>query len=124
MEPYLGLRDHVAHFFRGADERLNVLAPFVAAGLQDGHHCLCVVEDPDIPGLAARLEHLGADVHKAQATGQLMTITGASEPEAMVERFEQAAEYAQREGWPVVRIGGDMTWALGQMPSEVPVGRE
>ena len=39
---YVDKGAHVAHFFQGDQERVNVLAPYLRAGLESGDQCVLV----------------------------------------------------------------------------------
>jgi hypothetical protein len=108
---------HVAHLFAGEDERLTVLAPFVASGIQAGDHCLCIAEDPDYLELRQRLGELGVDAKDAWESGQLTGSPGAPTVGGMTDIFLKVAAEAQEAGRSLIRVGADMTWALGQMPN-------
>lgn len=114
---YVSNHAHIGHLFGGEEERLTVLAPFVAAGIRAGDHCLCVSEDLEIPELRERLGELGVDAEEAWRTGQLVGSPGASTVGGMTDIFLEAAAAAREAGRSLVRVGGDMTWSLGQMPT-------
>ena len=108
---------HIAHFFRGEPERLAVMAPFIKAGLEAGDQCVMVAETPALSTLKNRLRELGVGVEPALASGQLMASDGSPEVEEMVSMFEAVIPRARDAGRGVIRIGGDMTWALSKMPT-------
>lgn len=77
-----------------------------------------VAEAPALPplNLKDRLAELGVDIESALASGQVMVSDGGSEVEEMASMFEAVILEARDAGREVIRIGGDMTWALGKMP--------
>ena len=114
---YVDVGAHIAHFFRGEQERLSVLLPFIQAGIEAGDQCCLVTESAASPMIQEHLGELGVDVEAALASGQLLVSEGGSneqEMSAMVDGIISGAKVAVRE---VIRIGGDMTWALSKMPS-------
>lgn len=119
---FLGLRDlyvspgdHIAHFFRGPEERFAMLAPFVKAGLEAGDQCLTLAENPDLSELGEALVQLGVDVDEARTSGQLLGHEGASTPQALRGVFDRSAVAAEKAGRGLVRVAGDMTWALHKL---------
>ena len=44
---YVDKGSHIAHFFRGDDERLTILVPFILAGLDAGDQCV-IVSEPSV----------------------------------------------------------------------------
>ena len=121
---YLGLPDifvdlgtHIAHFFRGEQERLSVLLPFIQAGLEAGDQCCLVTEGAAAPMIQEHLKELGVDVQAALASGQLQVSEGGSNEHEMSAMFDSVISGAKVAGREVIRIGGDMTWALSKMPS-------
>ena len=121
---YFGLPDifvdvgsHIAHFFRGEQERLSVLLPFIQAGLEAGDQCCLVTEGAASPMIQEHLGELGVDVEAALASGQLLVSEGGSSEEEMSAMFDSVISGAKGAGREVIRIGGDMTWALSKMPS-------
>jgi len=121
---YFGLPDifvdvgaHIAHFFRGEQERLSVLLPFIQAGLEAGDQCCLVTEGAASPMIQEHLGELGVDVGAALASGQLLVSGGGSNEQEMSAMFDDVISGAKVAGREVIRIGGDMTWALSKMPS-------
>ncbi len=61
---------HIAHFYYGSSQRMDVLSPYIRAGLQGGDFVVLVID----PKLAASiLEDLGEQGKDAVTTGQLKT---------------------------------------------------
>ena len=121
---YFGLPDifvdvgaHIAHFFRGEQERLSVLLPYIQAGLEAGDQCCLVTEGAASPMFQEHLRELGVDVEAALASGQLVVSEGGSNPQEMSAVFDSVISGAKSAGRDVIRIGGDMTWVLSKMPS-------
>ncbi len=121
---YLGLQDlyvakgaHIAHFFRGDEERMTVLAPFLQSGLEAGDQCVLVTEESARPSIYDRLKELGVDVDGALSSGQLVVSEGGRHKDEMSSMFEAIISSAEAAGRETIRIGGDMTWALGKMPT-------
>ncbi len=114
---YVDKGAHVAHFFQGDQERVNVLAPFLRAGLECGDQCVLVAEASASPIIADSLKGLGVDVEAALASGQLLVSDGGSSVDEMSSMFDAVISRSKSAGREVIRIGGDMTWALGKLPT-------
>ena len=114
---YLSKGAHAAHFFNGEDERLRVLAPFLQAGLEAGDQCILISEPQASPLIIDHLRDSGIDVDAAIESGQLSVSNGSPDMSGMEKSFEAVISVAKAAGRSVIRIGGDMTWALGKMPS-------
>ena len=63
------------------------------------------------------LGELGVDVAAALASGQLVVSEGGTNEQEMSDMFDNVISGAKVAGREVIRIGGDMTWALSKMPS-------
>ena len=127
---FLGLRNvyvdkgaHVAHFFRGEEERWSVLAPYIRAGLESDE-CVVVTEASASTTITGHLKESGVDVDAALASGQLLISDGGSQVEEMssmfddvISKFDDVISKARSAGREVIRIAGDMTWALAKMPT-------
>jgi len=104
--------DHIAHFYKGPDQRFNVLGPYVARGLQRGDRCACIVSPDTADRLRAWLRDTGVDVAAAQADGQLIMHPGEASEEDMHALAERIDARAQADGHAFVRWAGDGGWAL------------
>ncbi len=112
---YVDRGSHIAHFFRGEGERLTVLVPYIQAGLEAGDQCLLVTEAGQVPAIKDRLRELGVDAEAALASGRFLVFDGGSEVEQMSSMFDAVISSTKNAGREVIRIGGDMTWALDKM---------
>jgi hypothetical protein len=109
--------DHIAHFYRGADQRFSVLGPYIATGLQRGDRCI-VISSPDVADdlrdwLAAR----DLDAGKAEADGRLILHPGKATKEDMQDLAARVHDEAHAAGHPFVRWAGDGGWALADKMS-------
>ena len=118
------LGSHIASFYRHISEMRGVVVPFTQKGLERGDRCICVVDEETRDGLQEVLRGQGVDVEAALASGQLSILTaeesylsgGYFDPEKMVEFYEAALRTAIEEGYRVIRITGEATWALREYP--------
>lgn len=130
-EVHLGFADisvplgsHIVSFYRDLSQMRSVVVPFIRTGLEMGDKCICVVEEETRDGLQEALQGYDVDVEDALASGQLSILTadesylsqGYFSPEEMVEYYERALRTAIEEGYRVIRISGEVTWALRECP--------
>ena len=104
---------HVAHFFRTEEERLSVLLPFIAAGIAAGEHCVLVDHPKQFDRVRRELTGLGSDVSGALSSGQMLELT----PDEASSTIEQVVAKAHGDGRMLVRVGEDVTTAIGTVPT-------
>ncbi len=119
-EFYLDRGSHIAYMFQEEHERLNVLAPFMKAGLEAGDQCVLIAPSAATPIIIDRLRQLDTDVEAAVASGQLLVSDASKKEGDSTSIFDAAISSAKRAGRDLIRIGGEMTSALG----EAATGRE
>jgi hypothetical protein len=116
----MNVSDHICAFYRGVEERDEVLLPYLRAGLQAGDKCICVLDSTD-PALL--VDELG-DEPRVEAD-QLSTFCseesylrgGGFSPDDMLGFWESVARSAfARHDYALVRSVGEMTWALRDLP--------
>jgi MEDS: MEthanogen/methylotroph, DcmR Sensory domain len=113
---------HVCAFYRGDDDRDQLLTAYLGAGLTAGDKCICVV---DSACTAKRLESLtpasggpGAgrgqlDIHLPETT---YLAGGEFTPSDMLTFWTDGMTNAALEGYSFFRLVGEMTWALRDAP--------
>jgi hypothetical protein len=127
--PGLGLApgDHVCAFYLGLEARDEVLLPYLAAGLEAGDKCICVLDAPDPSEVLARLGP-GLDVEAYLASHQLEVRdstdaylrSGRFSVEETLAFWHEAVGTAVEGGrYRFARSAGELTWALGGLPDVV-----
>ncbi len=106
--------DHIAHFFRGEDQRLSVLGPYVEAGLRRGERCVFISQPELGDRLCEWLTGRKVDPDAAQLRDQLILHPGEATEEDMKRLADRVDETAREEGESLVRWAGDGAWALDQ----------
>ncbi len=104
--------DHIAHFYRNTEERLNVLGPYMIEGLRQGERCLLFSSPKAADELCDWLEARGIDTTKPRNSGQLLFHPGEATGEAMLALSTRIEAESQKEGYPFVRACGDAGWSL------------
>jgi hypothetical protein len=113
---HMHLGDHICAFYRGREERDEVLVPYLRSGLEHGDPCVCVLDgtdSPEVPGVA-EAGRGQLTLYRSQDTylrdGQLV-------PERMLDFWDASAKGLLSEaGAGVIRAAGEMTWALRDLP--------
>lgn len=108
--------DHICAFYRGQEERDEVLVPYLRSGIEHGDPCVCVLdstEPADVPPLADHCEGRLL-LHRSEET---YLLGGRFVPERMLDFWDSSARHLLAEGGDaVVRAAGEMTWALRDLP--------
>jgi anti-anti-sigma factor len=97
--------DHACLTFSDPEERLDLLAAFVSAGLERGDKVICYGDD-----YRAELGRRGVPVQR-MTRDLLWAAGGQPDAKAMVERLAGELSRATDEGRPGLRIAADMCWA-------------
>lgn len=116
--------DHICAFFRGADQRDDILLPFLRDGLVEGHKCIAVMDDPDFEQITHPLSlvlDIDAPLRSRQfellSSGSAYLTGGYFSTERMLDFWESNVGRAiGADGFPFVRSVGEMTWALRDIP--------
>lgn len=104
--------DHIAHFFRGDDQRFSVLGPYIRTGLRRGDRCIFISRPKEGEALCDWLAEQGGDPADARASGRLILHPGRDTEEDMKELADRIDGEARAEQEPFVRWAGDGEWAL------------
>ncbi|MEV0273849.1 MEDS domain-containing protein [Hamadaea sp. NPDC050747] len=112
--------DHACLTYSDRDERLDIVAAFVADGLDRGDKIICYTEDLSAEQLAAELvsrEVTGArDGQLVIAPSRDVGLTGVgAQPVVDVLGAELAVSVEQ--GYPGLRVSADMCWAVAPTPA-------
>ena len=116
--------DHICAFYRGSNQRDDVLLPFLRDGLIAGHKCISVLDGCELSDVSTPLS-IDIDVTDSLATGQLKVLSsdeaylagGYFSMQRMLDFWVQEVDASiSDEGFPFVRSVGEMTWALRDVP--------
>ena len=120
----LGDREHVCVFYRGADERDDVLSAFFGAGYAEGDKCLCIADDHDVTAVAERL-----DPDRRGRPGQLTVLPttayltdGTFHPEEAYTRWDGLVGGYVADGYRRVRASGELSWFLRRQRADHGAG--
>jgi hypothetical protein len=107
-------REHVCVFYRGPEERDNVLGAFFRAGYAEGDKCLCIADDHDPAAVAARLDpdhRRGPDQLTVLPATAYLT-DGRFEPEQVYDQWHSIIGGYVEGGYRHVRGTGELSWFL------------
>jgi PAS domain S-box-containing protein len=123
--------DHLCTTHETLAEEIAVAVPFVRHGLARGERCISIGEEKTTRRLTKALVDVGVMVARERRRGALQVVadlhlfrllSGEFDPRAMVEFLRQAASRARAEGFPGLRVAGDMAWAMGLgVPPDRPI---
>jgi anti-anti-sigma regulatory factor len=111
--------DHVCLTFSDPDERLDLVAEFVAEGLERGHRVLCFTDSIEPDRFGQELTWRSVPVARAMA-GQQLTISsgdrlwrpaGGMTAAAALHTLAGEIENACHQGYVGLRVTADMSWA-------------
>ena len=120
----LNPHDHLCLIYESPQERIAVAVPFLAIGLKRGEKCTYIVDTTAADEIRSHLKEEGVDVAAAERTGQLSilheskayTRGGFFDPDAMVAFLVEEMEKALAQGYPALRVTGEMSWVLRNLP--------
>jgi DNA-binding CsgD family transcriptional regulator len=116
--------DHACCFYETAEKQREVLTPFLRQGLERGSKVVYILDDSTAAAILAYLRRDGLDVEPYLARGQMVFLTiaetymqaGVFDPETMIALLQAQTDQALAEGYPAVRITGEMGWTLRGLP--------
>ncbi|MBI4573181.1 MAG: MEDS domain-containing protein [candidate division NC10 bacterium] len=113
--------DHLCCLYETEEEHRAVLLPFLRQGLERDEKVIYIVEAHTAETVLDYLRADGVTVDSHLERGQLHILTrnetylrqGVFDPEGMIALIRGETERALAEGYPALRVTGEMTWALG-----------
>ena len=106
--------DHIAHFFRGDEQRFSVLGPYIETGLRRGDRCVFISRPAVGEQLCEWLSARDVDVAGARSADRLILDPGRDTEDDMKRLADRIDTEARDEDEPFVRWSGDGEWALEQ----------
>lgn len=111
--------DHACLTYSDPEERLDILAAFVANGLDQGDKIVCYTDSVGVEDLGSELLDREVPVQVPLRKGGLRILrtdqawSGSGRPCAAewIDRLAQELAQAESEGFPGLRITADMCWA-------------
>lgn len=116
---------HICAFFNSRDEEYDVLAPYFREGIEQGEKNLHIVDPELADDHRRRLGEHGIDVEHCEACGTLELLSwhqahldedGCFDKDRMIEALRRVCTTALENGFPRIRITGDMDWVFREVP--------
>ncbi len=116
--------DHLCLIYESQEEWRAAVVPFISMGLKRGEKCCYFADAHTAEQLHGYLQAEGVDVASTEASGQLVilceseayTKEGSFDPDLMISLLITETEKAIAEGYPALRLTGEMTWVLHGLP--------
>lgn len=113
--------DHICAIFADRQQQMEVMGPFVSAGIRAGQRCLWVAPPESAAALRQWLSDAGGDLPSLEASGQLLLIEavefylqdGIFEPDRTLDLVHTVLEDSRSEGYSTIRVAADVSW-LGE----------
>ncbi len=112
--------DHLCLIYESREEWLATVVPFISSGLKKGEKCIYVVDANTSRQIKEILKEAGLAVDDYESKGQLSilherdtyTREGYFDPDLMIALLIEETKNALNEGYPALRVTGEMSWAL------------
>ena len=116
--------DHLCCLYEREEEHRALLTPFLRQGLERREKILYIVDAHSAETVLNYLRDDGLEVEPYLKSGQLVILTvddaymrdEVFNPEGMIALLRTETERAQSEGYPTLRVTGEMTWVLRGLP--------
>ncbi len=116
--------NHLCCLYETDEQHRAVITPFLRQGLEQGQKVIYVIDVRTAETVLGYLRDDGLEVEPFLARGQLRILTqaatflqeGAFDPDRMIALLRAETEQALAEGYPALRVTGEMTWALRGLP--------
>jgi MEDS: MEthanogen/methylotroph, DcmR Sensory domain len=115
---------HICAFYRGQQDRDDLLIPYLEEGIRNGEKCICLVDTARPEEIwdslhcdHAALEGPARQVEVLRSTETYLRAGGRFDTDLMIDWLtENVTAALSGEGFPLVRAAGEMSWALGGFP--------
>ncbi len=116
--------DHYCGIYQSDEDHRVLVVDFIRQGIANREKMLYIVNLQTAAQLKATLAEAELDVDPLIEEGQLVILTakdaylrdGEFDPDKMIKLLREETDKALAEGYPALRITGEMTWALSGEP--------
>ena len=116
--------DHLCLIYESPEEWQAAAVPFIAVGLKRGEKCFYIADTSTAGEIRNYLAEERIDVASTEKSGQLSilhqseayTKEDSFDPDSMIALLVKETEKAIAEGYPALRVTGEMTWVLRGHP--------
>jgi len=114
---------HICNIYRDRKEQFSLIADFMLDGLKRKYKCIYIVDENTKDGVLGALKEMesGAD---DSILDKLIFLTkedsylkgGSFDPDRMIKLLKDTQDAALAEGYPILRLTGEMTWIFSKLP--------
>jgi PAS domain S-box-containing protein len=116
--------DHLCIIYETPEEWRDAVIPFIKFGLEKGEKCFYIADARTADQVRGYLKAAGIDVASLEATRQLSVLNqsetytkeGSFDPDRMIQLIISEVAKALAEGYPALRVTGEMSWVLHGLP--------
>ena len=120
----VGVHDHLCLIYKNKKEQFDAIIPFMRTGLERGEKCVYIADENTAEEVIAAMQRGGVDVDAALRSGAFSVASkqetylrnGYFDPDEMIQFLKEATALAKSEGYPALRVTGEMTSMLGGEP--------
>jgi len=114
---------HICNIYRDRKEQFSLIADFMLDGLKKRHKCIYIVDENTKDGVLGALKEMEGSVDDS-VLDRLIFLTkedsylkgGSFDPDRMIKLLQETQETALAEGYPILRVTGEMTWIFSKLP--------
>ncbi len=116
--------DHLCCLYNTEEQHRALVTPFVRMGLENGEKVFYIVDERTAETVLGYLRADGLDYERHLKNGRLKILSahesyvagGVFDPDAMIKMLKSEEQNAAQEGFKGLRVTGEMTWALRDLP--------
>jgi hypothetical protein len=109
--------DHICCFYRGEQERDNVLLPFLRAGIEGGDKCICLIDGAEPADIERDVGRDTGDELDVRRATEAYLHEGRFSRERMIGFLDETMQAVfDSGGYRLARAAGEMTWVLRKPP--------
>jgi signal transduction histidine kinase len=116
--------EHVCVLYKTEEEHRALILPYIRQGLQNHEKVIYIVDSHTANTVLSYLMDDGVNINSYLEQGQLQFLTanesyvqdGTFNPDKMITLLRTETDKALAEGYTALRVTGEMTWALRQLP--------
>jgi hypothetical protein len=120
----INAHDHLCIIYETPEEWRDAVIPFIKFGLEKGEKCFYIADARTADQVRGYLKEAGIDVASLEATRQLSVLNqsetytkeGSFDPDRMIQLIISEVAKALAEGYPALRVTGEMSWVLHGLP--------
>lgn len=114
---------HLCNIYRDRKEQFFLIADFMLEGLQKREKCVYIVDENTKSGVLDAFKEMGDRVADPIFDSMIFMTKedsylkdGHFDPDRMIQLLRETQEKAIAEGFPALRMTGEMTWVFSKLP--------